>query len=421
MKNGLIAFGLLLAGSALASTNDVFTWEQCLERTRTNSPDLVSARAAVRELEYGVAAASAGFLPSINASAGFSKSGKEGDSGWTESDRTSASLSLSQDLFSGGNNVAKRRRALAQLDIGNEQYRETLSNVELRLRQAFIEAVYAQELIELTQKIAERRKNNVRLIQLRFDGGRENAGSLARSKAQLAQSEFEVRQAERSLVYARRNLAAAMGSMDADFRVAGTLSTLCPDREPGLTALMRQTPGYAIAQTQIEASKQGMLISRSGRFPSVSFNASTGMSGERELESGAWSAGVQASMKLFTGNRLSSEVAAAKEKVVRSEMDFMDKANSLMATLQQRWNNYKDAVEGEAVQKKLLEAELLRAEISTAKYKQGLLDYENWDIIESNLISQGKTHLLRRRNAASEQARWKNALGRSDWYSQQGE
>jgi hypothetical protein len=96
-------------------------------------------------------------------------------------------------------------------------------------------------------------------------------------------------------------------------------------------------------------------------------------------------------------------------------MDLMDTANTLMASLQQRWNLYADAVENEAVQKELFEAEQLRAEISTSKYKQGLLSYEDWDIIESNLINQGKTHLQRRRTAEIEQARWKNALGWSVW------
>jgi hypothetical protein len=37
------------------------------------------------------------------------------------------------------------------------------------------------------------------------------------------------------------------------------------------------------------------------------------------------------------------------------------------------------------------------------------------------LINQGKTHLSRRRTSEIEQARWKNALGWSDWYTQQGE
>ncbi len=410
-----IAFAL---PSARAQTNGYLDWVQCLAQAGASNPDLVSARSAVRELEYGVASASSGFLPQLDASAGATKSGSENDGNWTENDRTSADLSLSQDLFTGGGNLARRRRAQAQLAIGNEQYRQTLSDVELRVRLAYVDLLYAQDLVDLTRKIATRRADNVRLIQLRFDGGRENAGSLARSKAQYSEAQYEVREAERGLVYARRNLAAAMGLMEPPAGAQGDLRAAEPEPVDALRKLMQQTPDYTIALTQIEAAKQGMLVTRSARFPSLRFSASAGLgNSDHGPYDGNWSMGLRASMPLFTGNQLKNDVAAAKERIVQTEMDLVDTGNTLMATLQQRWNTYADAVENERVQKELLDAELLRADISGAKYKQGLLTYEDWDIIESNLINLGKTYLQRRRLSEQEQARWRNALGRSEWYA----
>ena len=414
---------LLSASSVLAQTNDFLTWDACLINTKAYSPDLVSARAAVRELEYGLASAGSGFRPTITAKAGGEFGQNESGDVWSESKNSSASLSLAQDLFSGGGNVAKRNKAVAQLEIGNEQFRKTLSDVEQRSRLAYVDVLYAQDLIILTEEIEKRRSNNVRLIQLRFDGGRENAGSLARSKAQLAQARFESREASRSVTYAVRNLAAAMGISDPFPGAKGDLKAHPPEEIMDLESMMQQTPDYSIAVTQIEASKQGMKVTRSGRFPKLGLNASTGL-GDRsgfDRYDANWNVGISASVLLYTGNRLKSDVAAAKEKIIQSEMDLLDTANTLMATLQQRWNAYADAVEREAVQKQLFEAEELRAEISTAKYKQGLLSYEDWDIIESNLINQGKTHLQRRRTSEQEQARWKNTLGLSVWTTEKGQ
>jgi outer membrane protein TolC len=416
MKYRLLAIILFSVGTALAQTNSFLSWDQCLAQTKAHNPDLVSARAAVQELEYGVASASAGFLPQVTASVGAGFGETELNNNWTETESANGQLRLTQDLFSGGGNIAKRRKALAQLEIGNEQYRKVLSDVELRTRLAYIDVLYAQDLVVLTEKIEERRGSNVRLIQLRFDGGRENAGSLARSKAQFTQARFEVREAKRSRTYALRNLAAAMGQMDPAVGAAGDLKAGTPDALVDLQGLVKQTPDYHIATTQIEASAQGMKVTRSARFPSISFDASASTrSSNYDVYNGSWNIGLNASMPLYTGNRLNSEVAAAKERIIQTEMDLMDTANTLMASLQQRWNLYADAVENEAVQKELFEAEQLRAEISTSKYKQGLLSYEDWDIIESNLINQGKTHLQRRRTAEIEQARWKNALGWSVW------
>ena len=186
---------------------------------------------------------------------------------------------------------------------------------------------------------------------------------------------------------------------------------------------MKLTPEYSIAATQVEASEQGMKVTRSARFPQINLNASTGLGDRTGFDrfDAYWNVGVSASMPLFTGNQLRSDVAAAKEQIIQDEMGLIDTGNSLMASLQQQWNGYADAVENEEVQNELFDAEQLRAEISTAKYKQGLLSYEDWDIIESNLINQGKTYLQRRRVAEQAQARWKNALGLSVWTTEKGE
>jgi len=415
MKNLCLAAALLVGTPLFAQTNNVLTWEQCLKNTEAFNPDLISAKAAVRELEYGVASASSGFLPQINASAQFKKSGSKQTAGWTEQDNSSAGVNLTQTLYTGGLNVAKRNRALAELSIGEEQFRTTLSDVERRTRLAYIDVLYTQELIGLTRKITERRANNVRLIQLRFDGGRENAGSLARSKAQLVEAQFEEREAQRSLDYTRLNLSAAIGQMAPIDGADGTLSSEKPAPLTALVRLMKQTPGYRISEQQVESAQLGMKVTRSDRFPTVQFSASTGLAGETDLDDEKWSIGISASIPLFTGNRLINEVLAANEKIIQSEMSLLDTANSLMASLRSTWNNYTDAVENELVQKTLLEAEQLRAKISTAKYKQGLLDYEDWDTIESNLITQEKLHLQRRRASATQQATWRNALGLSVW------
>ena len=423
MKTILINLMLMATATvSVAQTNSVLDWDECLAQTRENNPDLISARSAIRESEYSVISANAAFVPSVSASAGASYGESESGDDWNDSKSSNVGLSLSQDLFSAGGNQASKRKAVAQLKVVNEQYRQSLSAVELKVRLAFIDVLYAQDLVELTENIAERRANNVRLIQLRFDGGRENAGSLARSKAQSAQAQYEVRAAKRSLEYALRNLAAAMGLSEPAGGVAGDLKADAPGALGDLKALMEQTPDYTIATVQLESAKEGVIIARSSRFPSVGLSASAGLrSGDWESYSGSWSLGLNASMTLFDGGKIKSNIASAREQVIQTEMGLLDTGNSLLASLQEQWNSYVNAIESESIQKQLYDAEILRGKISAAKYKQGLLDYEDWDDIEDTLISQGKSYLQARRSSEMQQAYWKNALGLSVWYTEQGE
>ena len=421
MKTKMMTLIALFAGAAMAQTDDALTWERCLDYTWGHSPDLLSVRSVLREEKYSVISAHSAFLPQLAASASLSYGESESGNAWNSSKSSSAGVSLSQDLYTAGSNQATLRRAAAQLQVVKEQYRQALSDVELKLRVAFIDVLYAQDLMALTEKIAERRADNVRLIQLRFDGGRENAGSLARSTAQLAQAEYEVREAKRSLEYALRNLAAAMGDSEPSVVVDGDLSAAAPDEPGELAELVKETPDYHIAKIQVESAQDGVVVARSALFPSVGLSASARLgSGDWEDYSGSWSLGLNASVPLFSGGKNRSNVAAAKEQVIQSEMDLLDTNNSLLASLQEQWNSYVNAVESEAIQKELYDAELLRGEISAAKYKQGLLDYEDWDSIEDTLISQGKSYLQARRSSEMQQAYWKNALGLSIWNMDEG-
>ena len=102
MKNLVMAVACLLAGlHAAAETNQLLTWEQCLARAENDSPELASARSAVRELEYGVDSASSGFFPQIDASSGYSRGQREDGGGWKQTESMSAGIDLRQNLFSG--------------------------------------------------------------------------------------------------------------------------------------------------------------------------------------------------------------------------------------------------------------------------------------------------------------------------------
>jgi len=58
------------------------------------------------------------------------------------------------------------------------------------------------------------------------------------------------------------------------------------------------------------------------------------------------------------------------------------------------------------VQDQFLEADLERARISEAQYATGLLSFDNWIIIEDNLVRTRKSHLGARADALRSRAEW---------------
>ena len=59
-----------------------------------------------------------------------------------------------------------------------------------------------------------------------------------------------------------------------------------------------------------------------------------------------------------------------------------------------------------------MKAAQVRAEIARSQYTSGLLAFEDWDLIENDLIENEKQALLARRTAARAAAAWDRALGK---------
>lgn len=71
-----------------------------------------------------------------------------------------------------------------------------------------------------------------------------------------------------------------------------------------------------------------------------------------------------------------------------------------------------DGVERAEVQKGFLNAAEVRAEIVRSQYTSGLLSFEDWDIIENDLITTQKQMISSQRDMVIAEADWERAQGR---------
>jgi outer membrane protein TolC len=77
-----------------------------------------------------------------------------------------------------------------------------------------------------------------------------------------------------------------------------------------------------------------------------------------------------------------------------------------------------DAIETVEVQKKQLDAAEERAKIAEAEYATGFISYDNWTIIEDNLVSAKTRYLDAEANALFAEANWVQAKGEVLEYAQ---
>ena len=85
--------------------------------------------------------------------------------------------------------------------------------------------------------------------------------------------------------------------------------------------------------------------------------------------------------------------------------------------LEQTWAALQDSVGTVGVQKKFLDAAEERAKISEAQYSLGLIQFDNWTIIEDDLVNAKKTFLNAQANALLAEANWIQAKGETLEYA----
>ena len=121
--------------------------------------------------------------------------------------------------------------------------------------------------------------------------------------------------------------------------------------------------------------------------------------------------GVSLSLPLYEGGSRLDEVTRSKAALREAEENERSERDSVLLSLEEAWVDLENAHERVGVQKKFLEATEERARISEVQYASGLLSFDNWIIIEDDLVRVKKTYLQSRATALQADARWINARG----------
>jgi outer membrane protein TolC len=413
-KRVLIVF-LMIFIIGLGTVNTVMaqalTWMECVEKTRQSNPGLISAREKLTQSGININTNKSNYYPQISGSAGAQTAKSEATD---RSNSYSYGISGRQLLFDGLKSQYSVAASSATFQAAIYSYAVTSSNLRLQLRKDFVNLLKAQKLVDITSEIAERRKQSLDLVDLGYEAGREHLGSLMTAQADLAQAEFEKNQALRNMEIAARTLSSDFGTSQPDgLKVEGDLSvyladTSAPDFEKmaGTVPLLRQL----IAQK--DASRLGVKSAYADMYPSIYANASASKNGSSWPPSqDQWSAGLNVSVPIFSGG---SQAAAAKKSesaYKQSQAAERDGRLSVILTLAEAWSGLLDALGQFDVQQKFLAATAERAKIAEAQYKIGLMSFDNWIIIENDLVNAKKTLLNVQANALLAEANWIQAKG----------
>lgn len=421
MTAALVVHSSVANGDEAAARAAPLTWDRCVELVLANNAEIQSATRSWEASLEQIKIARGGFFPQVNAQLGYARDGIAqpgtqlgafANTGWL------ATLSASQNLFAGFGDVARIRQAEASARASLASLRAIKASVGYDLTVAFEGMVYAKAYRKLTLEIMRRRQENMRLVDLRFQSGRENKGSVLLSEAYFAQAKLDDLQADNALQVARAQLARALG-LDTGFVDDVTGEVPISEKPAALAVeelrrLAIETPEYEQSLAQAEAAERASDVARAPYFPSLNLSASAGRLGPDFFpnERDRWNLGITMSYPLFNAGRDSAGLRAAQSAEAAAEASRLNASRLALSRLVQARANFREAVLRFEVDESFRKAAGVRAEIGRKRYNNGLMSFDDWDVIENDLISREKAYLQSRRDRVLAEASWLQAQGK---------
>lgn len=402
----------------VAAETTTLSWNECINETVNNNADIQSALESQRSSRYLLYGSYSNYLPQITATVSLSR----GQTLTSFGDKTGSNnlyngaLSGSYNLFNGFQDLGKNRQADANTQIAILNAQITKAKVSYELTSAYENLRYAMASSKLTQEIIRRRDENLRLVDLRFQSGRENKGSVLLAKAYTEQARYDDLQAQTLRRVSSAQLAKSLGRDESvELILTDDIpGEAPPSQRPDFAQLAESTPDVRQSQSKEKSAEAAVTIARSQFLPSLNMTGSIGKLGNNFFpsETDRWSFGVNLTYPLFTGGKDFYTTRSALAAESAAHLNRISSQRDIVAKLEQAYANYLQAVAKFKVDESFKNAAQTRSEIARKRYNNGLLTFEDWDVIENDLINRQKTFLQSRRDRILAEAAWLQALGK---------
>ena len=336
----------------------------------------------------------------------------------TNSTNYSASLSLTQNLFRGLSDYYKTSQATANTRVASATFQASKAKVSYDFITSYQTLLTSADSVRLTSNIVERRQANLRLVDLRFASGRENKGSFLLSQAYLLQAKYDHLLAKHDLELMQVSLGHFLSSEAKDesakpINVTDPVPLKNPPVAPDFEALSIRTPEYQEISATVDANTASVGLARSAFLPSLNLIGSTGKAGPDFFpqSTNRWSVEASLTIPLFDGGKDYSSVNSSNYTKNSSLVHRVSVNQKQAETLIQFYQKYLESDEKLKVDASFKDAASLRAEIARSQYNNGLITFNDWDIIETDLINREKAYLQSRKERVLSEAAWNQALG----------
>jgi len=182
---------------------------------------------------------------------------------------------------------------------------------------------------------------------------------------------------------------------------------------PNFVDILVSNPYIKSLEMQKESEGFKLALESIKILPSVSVSASVSQNDNTFLSNNELSrtVGINLSVPIFAGNIRKDKIKNAGSSYFQAVLNIENTKNNILNSLETSWINLQESLFDVTTKNKFLEASKKRSEITRAKYSIGLVSFDDWIIIEDNLISVTKARLDAEIQTLKRETEWIQAKG----------
>lgn len=315
-----IAVGVSLVCSSLfwTAAAQAQSLEEAVAATISSHPDIRVAYSKFKVREKQVEQAQAGYLPTINVTAGYGveytdSPGTRRPNGDTETlNRGEFGISLKQSLFSGFQTVNDVNRTSAETRAEQWRLLSTAEDVALDVAKVYINLIRAKEILGLSEKNLSSHKLIFSQIQQRTRSGFGSIADLSQITGRLANANANLISSKNNYLDAEAQFIRVTEMQPEDLVIPMPDAAMLPvDKQSGLEQAITSHPIIKSAQDDISAARYQHSATQANYYPNVSFDIDANFNNDLDGEDGNGVGGhsndvvamVRVSYNLFAGGR----------------------------------------------------------------------------------------------------------------------
>jgi outer membrane protein TolC len=239
-----------------------------------------------------------------------------------------------------------------------------------------------------------------------------------RAKAELLQAQADLDQAYRDIKAAQQELKNQLGIQDA-FPLIATGILITPKfaaEVPLFDPIVQSHPKTMVQKASLSVADANVRSAKSVYWPNVTASYSRLLSGPDYFpDQPNWIASGVLNLPIFGSGITSAAYSVSENKRIRekAEADLHSIENQLRSNLESAWASVVGTAQQVEVQEAFLEAARQRNVESDVRYSSGLMTYENWEIVVTDLVNFERSSIRAERDAMVSESAWNSALGKT--------